>query len=98
MHLIQFSVHDAKAEAFLPPFFAQTVALAIRMFKQAADDSTHLFSRYAEDYTLFEVGSFNCETAMVTPLPTPKNHGLALIHQSTDLGESSPITPQGESS
>lgn len=49
-------MHDIKAEAYLQPFFAQTDGLAIRMFQAAANDQEHQFWKYAEDYTLFNIG------------------------------------------
>lgn len=51
-----YAVHDIKAEAYLQPFFAQTDGLAIRMFQAAANDQEHQFWKYAEDYTLFNIG------------------------------------------
>lgn len=86
MHLICFSVHDAKAEAFLPPFFASTLGVGKRMFEQAANDPESNFGRFSDDYTLYELGKFNCQTGMTTFLSTPKSLGLAAIFKSPELG------------
>ena len=54
-----FSVHDAKAGAYLPPMFFVSKGVAIRAFSAAIADPQHEFSRYAEDFTLFELGEFD---------------------------------------
>lgn len=73
-----FSVHDSKAEAFVQPFFAPTVAVGVRMFAGACNEESNEFARFAADYTLFELGTFDPETAQITMLDSPKNLGLAL--------------------
>lgn len=77
MQLKRFSVFDLKAEAFLPPFYAQTTGLAIRMFESAASDQNHDFHKYATDYTLFELGTFDQAKGVSEDLPAPVNLGLA---------------------
>lgn len=61
-----FVIHDSKAEAFLQPFFADKEALAIRMFENAISDPASDFHKYAEDYSLFEIGTYNDNTGMIT--------------------------------
>lgn len=78
MHLIAFSVHDSKAEAFIQPFFTPTVAVALRAFGSACNDDTQKFCQYPDDYTLFEIGTFDCDTGTFEPLQKIKSHGLAL--------------------
>lgn len=73
-----FSIYDSAAEAYLPPFFVPTKAIAVRNFQHACNDETHAFHRHAGDYTLFELGTFNQKTAEITTHATPENHGLAL--------------------
>lgn len=57
--MLVFSVYDVKAGAYLPPFFARTRAVAIRSFCAAVRDVGHDFHKYAEDYSLFEIGAFD---------------------------------------
>lgn len=61
-----YSVRDAKADAFLQPFFAVNDAVAIRLFTTACMDDDHLFSQHAEDYTLFRIGTFDPGSGAVT--------------------------------
>ena len=56
------SVYDSKAQAYLQPFFSVTTGVAVRQFTAAVQDSNHDFHRFAEDYTLFELGDFNENT------------------------------------
>lgn len=77
MMLLVFSVFDAKAEAFLRPFFAETRGLALRSFRDAANDPTSAMSKHSADYTLFRIGVFDQVTAKLEPC-TPESLGNAL--------------------
>lgn len=66
-----FSIHDAKANAFLSPFFAVTPGLAERSVIDSVNDPQHPFARYTADYTLFEIGEYDDATGIITPLPAP---------------------------
>ena len=57
IHLI-FTVYDSKAELYLQPFCDQTKGQAIRAFTDAANEENHRFCKYAEDFTLFELGEY----------------------------------------
>ncbi len=80
MKLKVFSIHDSKAEAFIQPFYSQTTGTAVRSFEQAVNDPQSDFHKFAGDYTLFELGDFDQNTAVFTPLKTPINLGLALTY------------------
>ncbi len=73
-----YSVYDSKAEAFLPPFFQATKAMAIRIFENVANDPKHQFGANPADYTLFEIGQFDDESAKIEAHKTPHNIGLAI--------------------
>lgn len=74
-----YSVYDSKAEAFLPPFFAKTDGLAVRMFSAAANDQEHNFWRYAEDYTLFQIGTWDQTTGTLYASEANRTLGQALL-------------------
>ena len=80
MRLVLFTVHDSKTEAFIQPYYALTVAAGLRMFETAANDDNQNFHRHAGDYTLFELGTFDQDSAKFDLHHTPINHGLALQH------------------
>lgn len=81
MKLIMMTIHDSKAEAFIQPFYAATPAVGIRMFKQTCNDPSSNFAMFPGDYTLFEIGTFDCSTGKVEMLDVPENHGLAIQYQ-----------------
>ena len=60
-----FSVHDAAAEAYLPPFVANTFGLAERMFRELVNQDRHPFNTNPEDYTLFYIGTWDSDNAQV---------------------------------
>lgn len=73
-----FAVYDSKAKAFLQPFFSVNSATAIRSFESAANDERHDFSKYAGDFSLFEIGYFDDAEGRVEGLDAKVNLGLAV--------------------
>lgn len=78
MKLEMFSVFDSAAKAFMEPFVAQTIEVAIRRFRASVNHEGSDFGRFPEDYTLFHVGTFVQESGTVLALETPHSLGLAL--------------------
>ncbi len=77
LSLSVFSVFDSKVGAFLTPFFVANRAVALRSFMAACQDEASDFHRFAEDYTLFEIGLWESETGDFIPLDAKLNLGLA---------------------
>jgi hypothetical protein len=67
-----FTVYDQKAEVYLLPFTEKTIPAAIRLFSDTVQDEKHQFHRHAEDFTLFELGSYNDYNASYELLDTPR--------------------------
>ena len=67
-----FSVFDAKASVFGTPFFMQREAMALRAFGDLANDVKSSICLHPEDYSLWEVGSFDDETGTLVP-QKPRN-------------------------
>ena len=61
-----FTIYDAKAECHSTPFFCDTVGLAIREMEQVVTDSKTSVSKYPEDFTLFEVGSYDPQSGRLS--------------------------------
>lgn len=73
-----FSVYDSKAEAYMQPFFADSVGQAERSFIEACNDPSTSLCKYPDDFTLFEFGDF-CEfNGKFTLRETPRSLGLAI--------------------
>lgn len=60
-----FTVKDIKGDIYMQPFFVRTTALAIREIEQATNNPESIFNKYPEDYSLYEIGEFDQETAEV---------------------------------
>lgn len=54
-----FCIHDAKASAYLPPFFLHSEGMAARAFYDMVVDTEHAFGKHPEDYTLFYIGEYS---------------------------------------
>lgn len=73
-----YTVYDSKVQAYMSPFMAQNAGHATRMFADAVADEKSVLNKHPEDYTLFEIGSWDDQTAKFESLATPKSLGLAL--------------------
>jgi hypothetical protein len=65
-----FSVYDSKAEMFNQPMFFKATPEALRAFGDEANRTESAIHKHPDDYTLFEIGEFNVETGLLTPLTT----------------------------
>lgn len=61
-----FAIYDAKAEAYMVPFFCDTVGLAIRQMEDVVSNPELSVSKYPEDFTLFEIGSYDPSTGTIS--------------------------------
>ena len=72
-----FAVHDRAAEVYNPPMFLPAKGQAIRQFDDLANNPDSPINKHPEDYTLYHIGEFDDETALLTPLPKPVSLGTA---------------------
>lgn len=79
-----YSIFDAAAEAYFPPFFLHTEGMAIRGFTDAVNDPESQVGKHPKDYTLFQIGTFDDNTGIITPLQTnkPLGNGLHFVVKS----------------
>lgn len=63
-----FSVYDEKSEAYLQPFFLDTVGQAIRAVTDCVADNNHQFGRHPSDYTLFHLCDYDDATGIFTTM------------------------------
>lgn len=78
MKRLMFSVYDSKAEAYLPPFVANTEAVAIRMVAASTLDPNSDMHRFGADYTLFHIGEWDEDAGLVALNDAHINLGTAL--------------------
>lgn len=60
-----YTVYDSKAEVYLAPFFMRAKGEAIRAFVDMANDSKTQIGAHPEDFTLFEIGTFDDRTGVL---------------------------------
>lgn len=66
------SIRDSKAEAWLTPMFFQSNAQALRSFSDAANDKNLPIGLHPEDYTLFQLGTWDERKGEMERLEAPK--------------------------
>ncbi len=72
-----FVIYDVKANAYMQPWFLTQEGMALRAFSDCVNDADHNFGRHPEDYTLFNIGSFDDANADIKWQP-PKSMGNGL--------------------
>jgi len=71
MKISVFSIYDTKTEAYAQPFYMQTKGAAIRAFTELANNAEHQIGKYPSDYALFELGTFDDTSGVLTSHPVP---------------------------
>jgi len=62
----------------MPPFYFKTAGQATRAFEESCNDPQHQFNKHPEDFTLFELGTYDDNTAAFESGATPYALGKAL--------------------
>lgn len=65
--LKMFTVYDSASESYMAPFTFKTVGLAMRWFKDSANDPESRIAQHPADYTLMEIGTFCDDDAQMVP-------------------------------
>jgi len=78
MILKVFTVFDHAAKAYLQPFFLREREEAVRGFSEVVNDNNHMFGRYPDSYTLFEIGEWDdsCASFRENETPEPLGNGV----------------------
>lgn len=66
-----YSVYDVKSKLYQVPFHSHNDGHAIRCFTDMVRHEKSHLSRYPEDFILFNVGSFDDESGVISPLSRP---------------------------
>lgn len=92
-----FAVRDVKADAFGAVMVISTVGIAIRSFSDACADARSEFAKYPEDYMLYEIGTFEPNSGLVTALQMPKlivtAHAIIEQLRIARSGNGGPVAP-----
>lgn len=73
MELKVYSIRDAKAEIFNPPFYKKTHGEAERDFSTLCRDEKAMPAQYPEDFDLYYLGTYDDVSGKLTPLDTPQH-------------------------
>lgn len=57
-----FAMLDIKSKSFTKPILERTVGIAVRSFKQAANDPSTQLNAFPTDFALYEIGTYDDET------------------------------------
>lgn len=80
-----FAIYDSKIEAFQAPFYARRVGEAERFLTDSVNDPNTSYSKYPEDFTLFELGSFDVLTGKFTVLDAPHSISNLVVFKKASL-------------
>lgn len=87
-----YCVYDSKVESYGRPFFMKNKGEAVRGFQEIANDPTSQICKYPEDFTLFELGSFDDQTCKFVINSTPVSIGCAVEFKRSELRDLSAAT------
>lgn len=82
-----FTVYDSKAEAYLQPFFMNSIGEAVRGFGDASEDPKTQFYAHPADFTLFLIGEYDEQNGILINNDANTSLGSALEHQSKARNE-----------
>lgn len=78
MLLKMFSIYDCKVETYTVPYYYKTRGEAVRSIIDLLKEGKHEFAQHPEDYTMFELGSFDLSKAEFHLDSTPISVGKLL--------------------
>jgi len=86
-----YVVRDAVGDTFNTPFVQRNANEAIRGFTVEVNTPRegNMFNTHSNDFALYEVGSYDHRTGIVTAYDVPK-----LVAQAASLKELAPVQPQ----
>ncbi len=90
MKLLAFTIYDEKAECFAHPFFVSAIGIATRMLATWTKNPDSMICKHPEDFTLYQVGTWNDAEAKFENLKTPKFVAKATDSMLDDTPFSSP--------
>lgn len=79
--LKMYAVYDSKVQSFDRPFFMRSRGEALRSWQQISNDTQSGVCSHPEDYSLFELGTWDTDQARLTHHVTPLCLGRAVEFQ-----------------
>ena len=82
-----FSLYDSAVGAYNVPMFLRSRGEAIRSFQAAANEGDSNISKWPDQYTLFEIGTYDDASARVEMYAAPESLGTALQYKDQPKSE-----------
>lgn len=76
-----YAAYDSKAQTYLNPITMHSKGEAIRAWIELSNDDRTQFCKYPADFTLFEIGEYDDEKALLLAHKTPVSIGTALEYK-----------------
>lgn len=90
-----FAVFDSKAASYGNPMFITNSGLALRGFSDACADPKSAMAQHPEDYSLYEIGSYEPNSGMLKPVDPPVHvASAASVISLMDPRSVSPVQPE----
>lgn len=83
-----FAPFDSKLQVWMTPMFFQHSGQAERLWKDLCNEPNSTLSKYPQDFTLYQIGEYDDETAQLTSLAAP----VQLMSASGALVDNSPVS------
>ena len=85
-----YAVRDQAVGAFLPPIFVRSRGECMRIFSTTVNDAKHDFNRYASDYTLFFLGTYDDSAGVFETQPPVR------VVSANEVIVDDPFTPESQ--
>ncbi len=85
MLLSVFAIYDSGVSTWMPPLYARNKGEITRWFAEAVNDSKSKISKYPQDYTLFELGTWDDDKCKFSLHSTPISIGIAVEYVNREL-------------
>lgn len=72
MKLHVCAIYDARTASYSVPVYVRTPGVAERFYINQVGDPQTDIHKYAQDFSLFELGTFDDETGFYEPLQAPR--------------------------
>lgn len=69
MYVQVFAIYDIKAKTFGQPIFQLTEGTARRAFSDLVNDPSTQFNKYPDDFTLFQIGTYDDNSGELISVP-----------------------------
>lgn len=93
MKIKVYAVYDSKTKVYAQPNFLINRGAAMRAWKDACNDPQTQFFKHPEDFTMFELGTWDDETGQFEMDQVPFSLGTAIQYKDQSILRSPSIQP-----